>query len=298
MSFTSGLMFRNSGQKESDQWSVASGQSEDGAGSASEVDRETAVPDGARIKTDGKALTTDHWPLTTDFRVVLFDIDGTLIKTVRRGEYRGLIHSMLLEIFGTCGQISQVDFAGKTDLAIYREALECEGVTPHQIRERLPLVEAATVEILNHLASTGEVFRLCSGVRELLDALAADPRFLASLLTGNVEKLAEAKLRVAGIWDYFKSRGAFGSDDEERNHLPAIAADRINAHLGQSLTPDKFIIVGDTPRDIYCARHFGARVLAVASGAHTVEQLQQLSPDAVLPDLTDTASVIRLLARI
>ena len=86
-----------------------------------------------------------------NIRVVLFDIDGTLIKTVRRGEYRGLIHAMLIEIFGTCGRINEVDFAGKTDLAIYREALECEGFTIGQIRELLPRVEAAAVEILNQL---------------------------------------------------------------------------------------------------------------------------------------------------
>lgn len=236
--------------------------------------------------------------MTTDVRVVLFDIDGTLIKTVRRGEYRGLIHSMLLDVFGTCGRISEVDFAGRTDLAIYREALECEGITPTLIRERLPLVEAATVEILNQLSSTGEVFRLCPGIQDLLDALIADSRFLCALLTGNVEKLAEAKLRVAGIWQYFKTRGAFGSDDEERDHLPAIAAARINAHLGRQLTPDRFVIVGDTPRDIWCARHFGAPVVAVASGQHSVEQLREHSPDALLSDLSDTAEVINLLREI
>jgi len=228
-------------------------------------------------------------------RIVLFDIDGTLIKTVRRMEYRGLIHSMLLDVFGTCGRISDVEFAGKTDLAIYREALECEGITPASILERLPMVEAATVEILNHLSSTGEVFRLCPGVQELLQALSNDSSFVTALLTGNVEGLAQAKLRVAGIWSYFKVRGAFGSDDEERNHLPAIAAERISSQLGRTLSPDKFIVIGDTPRDISCARHYGARVLAVASGPHSVEQLKPFLPDALFADLSNTDEVLNLL---
>ncbi len=237
-------------------------------------------------------------PCEADPRVILFDIDGTLIRAVRRPEYRGRIRQMLNDVFGTCGRISEVDFSGKTDLAIYREALECEGITPQMIRERLPVLEAFMVEMLGELAATGEVFRLCAGVGQLLETLSADQRFVSSLLTGNVEKLAEAKLRVAGIWQYFELRGAFGSDAEERNHLPEIAARRIGEQLGRTLAPERFIIVGDTPRDISCARHFGARVIAVASGQHTADHLNEFSPDALLETLTDTEQVMSLLAGI
>src|SRR5436305_7377459 len=154
---------------------------------------EQASGDHQLLATGRSLLATGHWALTTFPRVILFDIDGTLIRAVRRPEYRGRIRQMLLDVFGTCGRIAEVDFGGKTDLAIYREALECEGFTLAQIRERLPRLAATMVEILDELAATGEVFRLCAGVAELLEALAADARFVTSLLTGNVERLAEAK---------------------------------------------------------------------------------------------------------
>jgi phosphoglycolate phosphatase-like HAD superfamily hydrolase len=82
-----------------------------------------------------------------------------------------------------------------------------------------------------------------------------------------------------------------------RTKSPAVAAERINTHLGV-LAAERFVIVGDTPRDIACARHFGARVVAVASGQHTVDQLKVYSPDALLPDLSNAASVISLLAEV
>jgi phosphoglycolate phosphatase-like HAD superfamily hydrolase len=251
-----------------------------------------------------ESSTADPSPATerrapsADRRVILFDIDGTLIKAVRRPEYRGRMRGMLEEVFGSCGRISEVDFGGRTDLSIYREALECEGITAAEIRERLPQMETLMVALIEEMEATGEVYRLCAGVRELLASLASDSRFVTSLLTGNAERLAEAKLRVSGIHHYFQSRGAFGSDAEERDHLPAIAAQRINERLGLTLAPERFIIVGDTPRDISCARHFGARVVAVASGQHSVEQLEAHSPDALLEDLGATESVIKLLSEV
>src|SRR5262245_16412164 len=228
-------------------------------------------------------------------RILLFDVDGTLINAVRRREYRGLVRDKLQQIFGTCGRLDQVDFAGKTDLAIYHEALQVDGFTIEMIQHRVPEIEAGMAEVLAGMAAAGDVFELCGGVRELLDKLTADNRFIASLLTGNLAKLAEAKLRLAGIWDYFRCCGAFGDDHPERDHLPAIAAGRFSRQLGEQLAPDRFVIIGDTPRDISCARYFGARVLAVASGRHTVDDLQSLAPDAVLPSLSDTGKVVGIL---
>lgn len=230
--------------------------------------------------------------------MVLFDIDGTLIRAARRREYRQLTREMLIEVFGTCGRIAEVDFAGKTDLLIYREALECEGITLTSLYERLPILEAAKIGVIAQMARSGKAFEVCSGVRELLDAIRNSDVLVSSLLTGNLERLAEEKLKLVDLWQYFTLRGAFGSDNEDRDCLPAIAADRICKQLGCELPAGRFVVVGDTPRDISCARHFGARVVAVASGQHTVQQLDEHRADAVIQDLSDTATVINILERV
>src|SRR5262245_44856117 len=109
-------------------------------------------------------------------RILLFDVDGTLINAVRRREYRGLVRDKLSHIFGTCGRLDQVDFAGKTDLAIYHEALEVEGFTIEMIKDRIADLEAGMGEVLAQMAASGQVFELCAGVRELLEVLTTDDR--------------------------------------------------------------------------------------------------------------------------
>jgi phosphoglycolate phosphatase-like HAD superfamily hydrolase len=117
-----------------------------------------------------------------------------------------------------------------------------------------------------------------------------------TLLTGNLEALAHAKVHSAGIGHFFRLRGAYGSDAEDRNQLPAIAAQRVGDQLGERIPPGRMIIIGDTPRDIECARHFGVRVVAVASGFHSREQLRPFSPDALLRDFGRTREVVRMLS--
>src|SRR5215469_17489479 len=99
-----------------------------------------SIPSTITQPTTEISLQTEAGPDGRFPRVILFDVDGTLIKAARRGEYRGLINNKLIELFGTCGRISEVDFAGKTDLAIYREALECEGVSLETIHGRIPAI--------------------------------------------------------------------------------------------------------------------------------------------------------------
>lgn len=234
-----------------------------------------------------------------DLRVLLFDIDGTLVVPARRGVYREQVHAALVDIFGTAGRIDEVAFGGKTDLQILREALTDEGITPAEIRAELPRIAERFTAILSQMEPEGRVFNCCAGVEELLARLGGDTRYLLSLLTGNVEPLARAKLASVGLDNYFRYRGAFGSDEEDRCLLPAIASTRICASIGvESLRPEQFVVIGDTPRDIACARYFGARVVAVASGTTSYDELAAAAPDLLFADLRATDEVMAALAKL
>src|SRR5207248_11542713 len=130
----------------------------------------------------------------------------------------------------------------------------------------------------------GEV---CPGVWEFIRQLRALPKAPAlGLLTGNIRLGAEIKLRHFELWEIFQT-GAFGDDHEDRNQIAAIARQRANQLLNDSLRGDQILVVGDTPLDIQCARNIGARTLAVASGTTKLEELQAHRPDRLVEDLSD-----------
>ncbi|HEV2863624.1 MAG TPA: HAD hydrolase-like protein [Pyrinomonadaceae bacterium] len=229
--------------------------------------------------------------------MLLWDIDGTLVRSRRHGLLRDYMGPVLVRLFGTAGRLDEVNASGMTDLQITAEALRDEGYTHEHVRERAPELCGLYFEELERLTRGSEIYYALPGAREALEAVAGSGHYLSSLLTGNVERAAYLKLKHVGLDEFFRLPGAFGEDSHDRRDLPALAAERINRRLNLALPPEHFIVIGDTPNDIACARHFGARAVAVATGrSHSVEDLASHNPDAILPDLADTARLLGVLA--
>ena len=230
-------------------------------------------------------------------RILLWDIDGTLIRSTRPGGYKVYTIPVLEELFGTAGQLADMQVSGMTDLQIFVEALSSHGVTHDDLRERIHVLsERLTAEARKVTGNGGNFFELLPGVRETLEALERHPRYRSALLTGNIEPMAYLKMELVGLEKFFTLPGAFGDESHNRRDLPALAADRIRKHLQLDLAPEHFIVIGDTPNDIDCARHFGARAVAVGTGRfYSNEELLEHSPDKFLPDLSDPAAVIKTL---
>lgn len=231
-----------------------------------------------------------------DTRILLWDIDGTLIRSARNGAFKDYTGPMLKTVFGTTGRLDQLSVSGMTDLQIVGEALRDEGFTAAQIRERVAELSASYMSEMERVTSREQLFELLPGVREILEAVKAHPRYHSALLTGNIEPAARLKMRLVGLEEFFISLpGAFGDDSHDRRDLPQLAAERIGRYLQMDLQPAQFIVIGDTPNDIDCARHFGARSVAVATGrSHQPEHLLAHQPDVLLNDLADTQAVLNM----
>ena len=142
-----------------------------------------------------------------------------------------------------------------------------------------------------------QFFEILPGVRELLEAVNNHPRYQSALVTGNIEPAAYFKMELVGLRDFFPLPGAFGDESHDRRDLPTLAADRIRKQLQLDLPPAQFIVIGDTPNDIECAQHFGARSLAVGTGRfYSVEAMLACNPDAFLSDFSDLNQVMETLA--
>lgn len=206
-------------------------------------------------------------------RLVLFDIDGTLVRTGGAGV--AAFERTFASEFNIPRATERLIFSGRTDTSLVRECFHRHGIPA--TRQNLQHFFDTYVFWLQHLLHELKG-QACPGARELISALQSMPGPpVLGLLTGNIRLGAEIKLRHYSLWDPFRS-GAFGDDHEDRNKLAAIACDRGGRLLGQKLRGEEILVIGDTPRDVECARAVNARILAVATGSYTREQLDEHRP--------------------
>jgi phosphoglycolate phosphatase-like HAD superfamily hydrolase len=213
-------------------------------------------------------------------RLILFDIDGTLVHTGGAG-VKAFAKVFSTE-FGAHDGFERLKFAGRTDFSLVREFFSYHKIAA--TRKNFDRFFERYVFWLDHILhqSTKEV---CPGVWDLIHALQALPHApLLGLLTGNIRLGAEIKLRSFGLWEVFAT-GAFADDHEERDQIAAIALKRGSRILNEQLRGDQVIVIGDTPMDIRCARAISAKALAVATGSFTVEELRSHQPDWAVEDL-------------
>ena len=207
-------------------------------------------------------------------RLVLFDIDGTLLTD--RGASRAAFTGALESVYGYSGDLTRYDFSGRTDPQIAHMVLRDAGLSADEVEERMPALWELYLAGLARNATRERVLAL-PGIRELLEALVDHERVVLALLTGNIEPGARLKLGGADLNDYFPF-GAFGSDSADRTQLPPIAMQRASAFGHATIDGDDVVIIGDSIYDVRCGVPYGATTIAIASGKTPAETLRAENP--------------------
>ncbi len=218
-------------------------------------------------------------------KLVLFDIDGTLVHTGHAGT-QAFAKTFATE-FNAHSGLEKMKFAGRTDVSLVREFFKHNDIpaTP----ENFSRFFENYIFWLDQILARSQT-EICPGVWEMLRDLRALPNPpIIGLLTGNIRLGAEIKLRHFGLWEQFEF-GGFADDHEERDHIAAAALERGRRVLGKNLSPQEVVVIGDTPFDVRCGKFIGAKVLAVATGGAKLDELKKCQPDWAVEDLTQISA--------
>ncbi len=223
-------------------------------------------------------------------KFILFDIDGTLIDSGGAGSRA--LDLAFEEIYSVADAFKTVSMAGKTDVQILKEGLDLHGIG--HMNGEIPGFFRAYVR---HLAKNVRIRKghVKPGIRAALDTLLSDRGNVLGLLTGNICEGARIKLEAYDLYSYFRL-GAFGDDSEDRNRLLPIAVGKLEKTASLRLDFRDCVVIGDTPRDIDCARPYGAKTVAVATGPYSSSILRAAGADVVFEDLSDTAAFIEAIS--
>jgi phosphoglycolate phosphatase len=225
-------------------------------------------------------------------KVVLFDIDGTLVLTGGAG--MRAMNRACEEIAGATDALHDVPVAGRTDWIILDDAMrklgrELEAQLLDTIRSRYVGYLEEEIQHRGH-----GIKSVLPGVRELLDQLSAREDVFLGLVTGNFEEGARIKLEYFHLWRYFRC-GAYGDDAQDRNALVPLALERAQACGLNNASRHHVLVVGDTPHDVACALAAGALPVGVATGSYSVEEIKASGADVVFRDLSDPQAFLALL---
>jgi len=221
--------------------------------------------------------------------ILLFDIDGTLLH-VKKTFLHEIIHQILTEFELSDISLKNRSFAGRTDRDIFTELIEEFSHT----RNLYDSVSARYIKLMTENLSAKDV-DMIEGVRDAID-FARLHNIPVGLCTGNYREVAFAKVGAVGLNEIFEF-GGFGCDHHDRNHLPGLASMEYRKRFNQTAKSNRFIVIGDTPNDIRCARHFGAKAVAVTTGSFSKVQLGKYKPDLILDSLRSPKNWLDQLTR-
>lgn len=221
-------------------------------------------------------------------RICLFDIDGTLIASGGAG--KAALEVALTAEHGVDEILPKLQLSGRTDPAIITDMLTMHGIEPTP-----QAMEALKATYLRHLpeslkTTTGAIL---PGISGILKELSKRSDVALGLLTGNVRAGASIKLKHFGIWDHF-GFGGYGDHHLDRDDVAREAFSQVQQRYNGRVKRSDILVIGDTPMDVKCARAIGAKAIAVATGWHTVEELQGSEPDLLVKDLSNPAPLYGL----
>ena len=222
-------------------------------------------------------------------KLLLWDIDGTILHTGKAGE--AALGRAMGKLHGIHRGLQGLEIAGRTDRWIVEQLLARDG-KPNGAEEVARFLDVYVELLAEELPKRNG--GLHPGVLGILEEAHQRPELVQALLTGNIEKGARLKLERYGV-NHFFAFGAFADDSAFRNDLGPHAKRRAKEHHGEEFPPERVFVIGDTPHDVACARAMGARAIAVATGSFTESQLKDCGADAVFTDLAHPKAFFDLL---
>jgi phosphoglycolate phosphatase-like HAD superfamily hydrolase len=220
---------------------------------------------------------------------VLFDIDETMISSDGAG--RRAFSRVLEREYAIPEEIGHISMSGKTDPQILKEIFEYAKKPHLHTDETLAEFYKHYLEVLKHEIQASKSYIIHAGIPALLELLEAQQEAFLALVTGNIEAGARLKLEHVKLNKYFPI-GAYGSDSANRLDLPEIAVRRANKYFHQDFDKKEVVVIGDSVNDILCAKHYGAKCIAVSTGKTAKSDLEKHSPEFLFNDLSKTEEVV------